>query len=135
MLLNKIKEKLTILENTLKDFKKEIRKDIENNNLEITKLKYRDIPRLEKLINESKAPDSDTVDFGANVIEEALMYLKSCEEQKILHVSISVDKENNATELEQINKSNYMIDIIDQILVDYDCDFWEEYYDKYENDI
>lgn len=135
MLLNKIKERLTILENALKDFKKEARKDIENNNLEITKLKYRDIPRLEKLINESKAPDSDTVDFGANVIEEALTYLKNCEEQKILHASISVDKEENAAELEQINKSNYMIDIIDQILVDYDCDFWEEYYDKYENDI
>lgn len=135
MLLNKIKERLIALENALKNFKEETRKDIENNNLEITKLKYRDIPRLEKLINESKAPDSNTVDFGANVIEEALIYLKSCEEQKILNASISVDKENNASELEQINKSNYMIDIIDQILVDYDCSFWEEYYDKYENDI
>lgn len=135
MLLNKIKERLIALENALKNFKEETRKDIENNNLEITKLKYRDIPRLEKLINESKAPDSNTVDFGANVIEEALIYLKNCEEQKILHASISVDKESNATELEQINKSNYMIDVIDQILVDYDCDFWEEYYDKYENDI
>lgn len=135
MLLNKIKERLVVLENALKDFKNETRKDIENNNLEITKLKYSEIPKLERLINESKAPDSNTVDFGANVIEEALIYLKNCEEQKILHTSISVDKENNAAELEQINKSNYMIDIIDQILVDYDCDFWEEYYDKYENDI
>lgn len=135
MLLNKIKERLAVLENALKDFKNETRKDIENNNLEITKLKYSEIPKLERLINESKAPDSNTVDFGANVIEEALIYLKNCEEQKILHTSISVDKENNAAELEQINKSNYMIDIIDQILVDYDCDFWEEYYDKYENDI
>lgn len=135
MLLNKIKERLVVLENALKDFKNETRKDIENNNLEITKLKYSEIPKLEKLINESKAPDSSTVDFGANVIEEALIYLKNCEEQKILHTSLSVDKENNAAELEQINKSNYMIDIIDQILVDYDCDFWEEYYDKYENDI
>lgn len=135
MLLNKIKERLVVLENALKDFKNETRKDIENNNLEITKLKYSEIPKLERLINESKVPDSNTVDFGANVIEEALIYLKNCEEQKILHTSISVDKENNAAELEQINKSNYMIDIIDQILVDYDCDFWEEYYDKYENDI
>ena len=135
MLLNKIKERLAVLENALKDFKNETRKDIENNNLEITKLKYSEIPKLERLINESKAPDSNTVDFGANVIEEALIYLKNCEEQKILHTSISVDKENNAAELEQINKSNYMIDIIDQILVDYDCNFWEEYYDKYENDI
>lgn len=135
MLLNKIKERLAVLENALKDFKNETRKDIENNNLEITKLKYSEIPKLERLINESKAPDSNTIDFGANVIEEALIYLKNCEEQKILHTSISVDKENNAAELEQINKSNYMIDIIDQILVDYDCDFWEEYYDKYENDI
>ena len=135
MLLNKIKERLVVLENALKDFKNETRKDIENNNLEITKLKYSEIPKLERLINESKAPDSSTVDFGANVIEEALIYLKSCEEQKILHTSISVDKENNAAELEQINKSYFMIDIIDQILVDYDCDFWEEYYDKYENDI
>lgn len=135
MLFNKIKERLTVLENALKDFKNETRKDIGNNNLEITKLKYSEIPKLERLINESKAPDSNTVDFGANVIEEALIYLKNCEEQKILHTSISVDKENNAAELEQINKSNYMIDIIDQILVDYDCDFWEEYYDKYENDI
>lgn len=135
MLLNKIKERLTALENTLKNFKEETRKDIEKNNLEITKLKYRDIPRLEKSINESKAPESSTIDFGADVIEEALVYLKNCEEQKILHASISVDKENNAAELEQINKSNYMIDIIDQILVDYDCNFWKEYYDKYENDI
>ena len=32
MLFNKIKERLTVLENTLKNFKEETRKDIENNN-------------------------------------------------------------------------------------------------------
>ena len=37
MLLNKIKERLIALENALKNFKEETRKDIENNNLEITK--------------------------------------------------------------------------------------------------
>ena len=36
MLLYKIKERLTVLENTLKNFKEETRKDIEKNSLEIT---------------------------------------------------------------------------------------------------